>query len=81
MHLIGEGYKIEKGADSNVSSDFFNRFANISGKTLRFPVMTLKQIEKVIEDRDVTFTNFVIQACEYALANMDTSEENEKEKE
>ena len=35
-------------------------------KTIRF--------EEVIKQNDVTFSGFVIQACEYALENMDTNE-------
>lgn len=39
-------------------------------KTIRFPVSLLDKIEDVIKDNDVTFSEFVIQACEYALDNM-----------
>lgn len=39
-------------------------------KTVRFPVALIEQIEKAIEGQDVTFSSFVIQACEYALDNM-----------
>ena len=42
-------------------------------KTIRFPLPLVEQIDKAIEDQDVTFSNFVIQACEYALENMDTT--------
>lgn len=44
-------------------------------KTIRFPITLIDQIEKVIVGNDVTFSGFVIQACEYALENMETSEE------
>lgn len=43
-------------------------------KTIRFPVPLVEQIEEVIKQNDVTFSGFVIQACEYALENMDTNE-------
>lgn len=43
-------------------------------KTIRFPVSLTSQIEEAINGQDVTFSGFVIQACEYALANMDTDE-------
>lgn len=46
-------------------------------KTIRFPVSLIKEIEKAIVDKDASFSAFVIQACEYALNNMD---EKEKEK-
>ena len=39
-------------------------------KTIRFPVPLLQQIETAIKNKDVTFSGFVIQACEYALKNM-----------
>lgn len=41
-------------------------------KTVRFPVELVEKINKAIQGRDVTFSGFVLQACEYALANMET---------
>jgi metal-responsive CopG/Arc/MetJ family transcriptional regulator len=48
-------------------------------KTIRFPISLLEKIDDVIKENDVTFSSFVIQACEYALENMnnDTEEQNE----
>lgn len=43
-------------------------------KTIRFPLPLIEEIEAVITNQDVTFSSFVLQACEYALKNMDTSE-------
>lgn len=43
-------------------------------KTIRFPVYLLDKIEDVIKDNDVIFSGFVIQACEYALDNMENDE-------
>lgn len=40
-------------------------------KTIRFPVSLIEQIDKCIEGQEVSFSSFVIQACEYALENMD----------
>ncbi len=40
-------------------------------KTIRFPVSLIERIENVIKNHDVTFSGFVLQACEYALANLD----------
>ena len=40
-------------------------------KTIRFPVHLVEQIEDAIRNQDVTFSSFVIQACEYALDNME----------
>ena len=42
-------------------------------KTIRYPVELIDRIDKAIVNQDVTFSSFVIQACEYALNDMDTS--------
>lgn len=39
-------------------------------KTIRFPLPLIEEIEKAIQNEDVTFSSFVIQACEYALKDM-----------
>ena len=41
-------------------------------KTIRFPVPLIERIEEAIRQKDVTFSGFVIQACEYALENMES---------
>ncbi len=43
-------------------------------KTIRFPLSVIEKIDAVIVNQDVTFSSFVIQACEYALENMDPGE-------
>ncbi|MBQ9136251.1 MAG: hypothetical protein IJX66_09190 [Lachnospiraceae bacterium] len=43
-------------------------------KTVRFPLPLIKRIENAISGNDVTFSGFVIQACEYALDNMDKTD-------
>lgn len=40
-------------------------------KTVRFPVELVEKINKAIQGKDVTFSGFVLQACEYALNNME----------
>ena len=40
-------------------------------KTIRFPIPLIERIENAIRNQNVTFSSFVIQACEYALDNMD----------
>ena len=42
-------------------------------KTIRFPVELIDRIDKAIVNQDVTFSSFVIKACEYDLNDMDTS--------
>ena len=40
-------------------------------KTIRFPVPLIRRIEEAITGKDTSFSGFVIQACEYALSNME----------
>lgn len=40
-------------------------------KTIRFPIDLLDEIESVIKDNNVTFSGFILQACRYALDNLD----------
>ena len=40
-------------------------------KTVRFLLPLVTKIEDVIKNKDVTFSGFVIQACEYALENLE----------
>ncbi|MBQ7954651.1 MAG: hypothetical protein IJ282_02775 [Lachnospiraceae bacterium] len=47
-------------------------------KTIRFPISLIEQIDDAIKDIDISFSGFVIQACEYALENMDTTKSNKK---
>jgi len=47
-------------------------------KTIRFPIPLIEKIEKAIQGKDVTFSRFVIQACEYALKNLDDAQKNNK---
>ena len=40
-------------------------------KTIRFPVTLINKIEDELKEKNVSFSKFVIQACEYALDNME----------
>ncbi|WLT00788.1 YlcI/YnfO family protein [Lactobacillus helsingborgensis] len=40
-------------------------------KTVRFPLQLVEKIEQAIKGKDVTFSGFVIQACEYALNHLE----------
>ena len=42
-------------------------------KTIRFPLPLVNRIEEAIVNKNVSFSSFVIQACEYALNNMPQS--------
>lgn len=43
-------------------------------KTVRFPIELIEKIEKALVRKNATFSAFVIQACEYALDNMEVEE-------
>ena len=43
-------------------------------KCIRFPVQLINKIETLLKDYDISFSKFVIQACEYALEEMETNE-------
>lgn len=45
-------------------------------KTIRFPLPLIERINAAITGHDTTFSGFVIQACEYALENMEPPEKN-----
>ena len=45
-------------------------------KTIRFPINLINQIERSIENTEVSFSGFVIQACEYALKELKPSNKN-----
>lgn len=47
-------------------------------KTIRFPIPLIENIEKAIQGQNVTFSRFVIQACEYALNNLDDTKKGNK---
>ena len=43
-------------------------------KTIRFPLGLIEKINTAINGQDISFSGFVIQACEYALGSMETSQ-------
>ena len=47
-------------------------------KTIRFPLELINKIDDAIINQDVTFSSFVIQACEYALENMSTESNSDE---
>ncbi len=40
-------------------------------KSIRFPLELIERIESAIQGQDVSFSGFVVQACRFALDNMD----------
>ena len=49
-------------------------------KTIRFPLPLINKIEEAIKGKNVSFSRFVIQACEYALEDIDKQSKNNKDK-
>lgn len=47
-------------------------------KTIRFPIQLIEDIENAIKNKDVTFSRFVIQACEYALNDIEDKKKDSK---
>ena len=47
-------------------------------KTIRFPIPLISKIEKAIQGKDVTFSRFVIQACEYAVNELEAEYKKDK---
>ena len=45
-------------------------------KTIRFPLPLIEKIEEKLINTNVTFSRFVIQACEYALEDMEKENTN-----
>ncbi len=44
-------------------------------KTIRFPLPLVQEIEQAIQGKDTSFSGFVIQACQYALDNLQPNKE------
>lgn len=57
----------------DIMSDFKLRSdkKETENKTIRFPLPLIEEINEVIRNEDVTFSGFVIQACEYVLENIE----------
>lgn len=48
-------------------------------KTISFPLPLIEEIEKAIEGNEVSFSHFVIEACRFALENMENDNDNVEE--
>lgn len=49
-------------------------------KSIRFPENLVKEIEKAIINTNVSFSGFVIQACEYVLSENNKNNSNKNNK-
>lgn len=47
-------------------------------KTIRFPLPLINKIEEEIKGKNISFSSFVIQACEYALEHMEEKPKNKE---
>lgn len=75
LHIKPNTINIEVEAMFKIKDDKIET----ENKTIRFPLPLINKIEEAIRGKNVTFSKFVIQACEYALENMnDKSKDNEK---
>ena len=45
-------------------------------KSIRLPLPLINRIDNAIQGHDISFTGFVVQACEYALDNMETPKQD-----
>ncbi len=57
-----------------------NNKIETENKTIRFPIPLINKIEEQIVGENISFSKFVIQACEYALDHMETKTKKKKEK-
>lgn len=46
-------------------------------KTFRLPVELVEKMEKLAQSRGVSLNNLVVQCCEYALENIERSDDEE----
>jgi exosome complex RNA-binding protein Csl4 len=47
-------------------------------KTVRFPVDLIARIEEIMREKDVSFSGFVIQACEYVVNELEAEKSDNK---
>ena len=66
-------YKVRKHKQMGLNGESEN-------KTIRFPVELINEIEEAIVGKDVSFSGFVIQACRYALKDLENDDNSTKKK-
>ena len=47
-------------------------------KTFRLPVELVEKMEKLAQNRGISLNNLVVQCCEYALDNIENSDDEDK---
>ena len=68
-------FAVREGGSLHMPFEIKSDRKETENKTIRFPLQLVKDIEVAIQDKDVTFSGFVIQACQYALDNMKKAED------
>lgn len=49
-----------------------------TNKTFRLPVDLVRKMEKLAQNKDISLNNLIVQCCEYALENVEGTEESSK---
>ena len=70
MHIFGAKCNIIKNRGDIMAFQLRENRKETENKTFRFPAELIDKIEDAIKNQNVTFSSFVIQACEYALNDM-----------
>lgn len=47
-------------------------------KTFRMPLELVEKLEVIAQNKEISLNNLVVQCCEYAIANLDNSEGDNK---
>jgi len=58
---------------------FVIRKPESSNKTIRMPNSMIEQMEKIATAKNISFNQLVLQCCEYALNNLPTTENENKQ--
>ena len=76
--LSNSQYGYMYGRYLNIAFQLKSYKKETENKTIRFPVALIEKIERAIQNQDVTFSSFVLQACEHALNDMISDKNNPK---
>lgn len=58
--------------------DFIIKKPTSSNRTIRMPDTLIEKISKLATEQDVSFNQVVVQCCEYAINNINVSNNDEK---
>lgn len=47
-------------------------------KTFRMPLDLIRELERLAQEKNVSLNNLIVQCCEYALKNLDSSESEKR---